>query len=358
MSDSLCWAGVDTSTRTYAVCVTGDGGKILSEAELSADAEAVHAFLSGQPRIPVQVALETGTTSVHLARALTEMGYPVSVYDAFKVHRFLQTHPNKTDNSDARGLAEIARIGCERLKKVYIRPLRLAVPRSKLVIRERLMKMRKLNEAAMMSLFHAYGVRADERVSSSTSLRRVLPKMIKAVERNYDIPIRQLVTPLLRLSLTLRKEELRLENELKAFAAQDETCRRLMEIPGVGVITAVSFVTAVGDPFRFKRTEDVAAYFGLTPRVWRTGSYVRRRGISKFGSGMTRRHLHCAARQALDARKEGTLQLWGRALAARSNRRLAIVAVARKLAVVMLAIWKNGSKYDPAGGLTQTENCC
>lgn len=346
MSNDARWAGIDTSTRTYSVCVVDETGHTVSKADLPADAAAADAFLSSHLPGLTEVALETGRTSIHLARRLTELGYPVSVYDALKVHKFLRLKPNKTDVNDALGLAEIARIGGSTIRKVYLKPLHLSLLRTKLVTRERLIKMRKVNEGAIMSLLHSYGVRASGRVSSRVSLRRVVAEMLTKVERSYDVPVRGIVMPLVELSVSLRQEELRLENELKEWANADEACRRLMEIPGVGPITSISFMTAIGDPSRFEKTEDVGPYLGLTPKVWQTGAYTRSRRISKTGSGMTRKHLHAAARQTLDSRTNSPLQAWGRSLAVRANRRKALVALARKLAVIMLAIWKSGSRFD------------
>lgn len=346
MEGNFRWAGVDTSTRAYAICVVDQFGVVIDEADLPARAADADAYLSSFSTDLMGIALETGTTSIHLSRALAAQGYPVAVYDAFKVHRFLQLRRNKTDSNDAKGLAEIARIGGAQLPQVYIKPVQLSVLRSKLVIRDRLIKMRKVNEGAMMSLLHSFGVRADGRVSSATSLRRIVGKMIRTAERAYDVPIRQLVAPLLSLSIHLRREERRFEKEIMEYATKDETCRRLMEIPGVGPITAVSFVTAIGDPSRFEKAVNVGAYLGLTPKIWRTGVYSRNRRISKLGSSLTRKHLHGAARQALDSRTASPLQTWARELAERTNRRRAIIALARKLAVVMLTIWKNGSRFD------------
>lgn len=356
MSQSLQWAGVDTSTRTFAICVIDNDGQTIDDADLPADVAAVRNFLDCHAPDLAGVALETGTTSVHLARSLTGFGYPVSVYDASKVQRFLNLRPNKTDANDARGLAEIARVGSPHIRGVYQKSLDMWVLRSKLVIRERVIQMRKVNERALMSLFHGYGVRADEHVSSQTSLHRVVLKMIVSVERSYEVPIRELAMPLLALSASLRREELRLENDLKRYARKSDICRRFMEIPGVGVITAVSFLTAIGDPSRFSKSEDVGAYLGLTPQTWQTGQYVRKRGISKQGNALTRKHLHGAARQALNARKESDLQRWGKNLAARTNRRKAVIALARKLAVLMLTIWKNGSRFDFARASPQPKS--
>jgi transposase len=351
MDQGLQWAGLDTSTREFAVCVVDRAGKVVREARLPADIAAADEFLGGKASGIVSVALETGTTSIHPARALRELGYDVSLFHALSVHRFVRMKLNKTDANDARGLAEIARAGGGQVQKVYLKPVELSVLRTKLVMRERLLQMRKVNETAMMSLFHAFGVRANGTVSSQKSLRRIVGEMIAAVESRYDIPIRTLAKPLLDLSISLRRDELRIEKDLKNYVIKSDVGRRLMEIPGVGVITAVSFITAIGDPARFSRSDDVGAYFGLTPRVWKTGAYSRKRGISKIGNALTRRHLHMAARAALNTRTENSLQIWGRVVAARSNRKTAIVAMARKLAVLMFTIWKNGSKYEPERSL-------
>ena len=259
MDCSSHWAGIDTSTRTFSICIVDGAGEMLRQADLPADTTAVEEFLRCEDSL-ANVALETGTTSLHLARTLTARGFPVAIYDALAVHRFLQLKRNKTDTNDAQGLAEIARIGGPRIRPVYLKPLDLSVIRSKLVIRDRLIKMRKVNERALMSLLHTYGVRAGGRISSAKSLRRVVWRMVRSVERTYDVPIRELVAPLLRLSVILRQQELRLESELKVFAASNQPCRKFMEIPGVGVITSVSFVTAIGDPTRFRKAADVGAY--------------------------------------------------------------------------------------------------
>jgi len=351
MDQGLRWAGLDTSTREFAVCIVDQAGNVVREATLPADIAAADEFLGGKSSGIVGVALETGTTSIHPARALRELGYDVSLFHALSVQRFIRMKLNKTDANDARGLAEIARAGGGQVQKVYLRPVELSILRAKLVMRERLLRMRKVNEAAMMSLFHAFGARASGPVSSQKSLRRVVNEMIGTVESSYGIPIRGLTKPLLELSISLRQHELQIENDLKAYVTKSDVGRRLLEIPGVGVITAVSFITAIGDPARFPRSDDVGAYFGLTPKVWKTGVYSRKRRISKIGNGLTRRHLHMAARAALNTRTENTLQIWGKALAARSNRKTAVVALARKLAVLMLTIWKNGSRYEPERSL-------
>ena len=125
-----------------------------------------------------------------------------------------------------------------------------------------------------------------------------------------------------------------------------------MAIPGVGPVTALSLVTAIDDPSRFRRSHDVAAYFGLTSRRWQSGSTIYVQGrISKAGDADVRRALYEAA-SGLMTRFKGSdkVKSWGQAIAKRSCHRKACVAVARKLAVIMHAIWTDGTFYvgDPA----------
>ena len=131
------------------------------------------------------------------------------------------------------------------------------------------------------------------------------------------------------------------------MVAQSELCRRLMAIPGVGPVTALSFMTAIDDPTRFRRSRDVAAYFGLTSRRWQSGTSIDVQGrISKAGDADVRRALYEAA-SGLMTRFKGKdkVKTWGQQLAKRSCHRKAVVAVARKLAVIMHAMWSDGTFY-------------
>lgn len=131
------------------------------------------------------------------------------------------------------------------------------------------------------------------------------------------------------------------------FVAGHELCRRFMGIPGVGPVTALSFLAAIDDPSRFRRSRDVAAYFGLTSRRWQSGTSIDVQGrISKAGDPDVRRALYEAA-SALLTRFKGKdkLRSWGLALAKRGCQRKAVVAVARKLAVIMHAMWTDGTVY-------------
>jgi transposase len=129
-----------------------------------------------------------------------------------------------------------------------------------------------------------------------------------------------------------------------------------MQIPGVGPVAALSFMTAIDDPARFKRSRDVAAYFGLTSRRWQSGTSIDVQGrISKAGDADVRRALYEAASALLTRyKRKDKVKTWGLAIAKRAGHRKAVVAVARKLGVIMHAMWVDGTFYcgDPAASRT------
>ncbi len=156
-----------------------------------------------------------------------------------------------------------------------------------------------------------------------------------------DPLVTELIEAMLNARAALWKEYLKLHEMVVKFVAGHELCRCLMQIPGVGPVAALSFVTAIDDPSRFKRSRDVAAYFGLTSRRWQSGKSIDVQGrISKAGDPDVRRAL-CEAASALLTRfkHKDKIKTWGLAVAKRTSHRKATVAVARKLAVVMHAIY-------------------
>jgi transposase len=143
------------------------------------------------------------------------------------------------------------------------------------------------------------------------------------------------------------KEYCRLHDLVVKLVAKNELWRRFMQIPGVGPIAALSFMTAVDDPSRFKRSRDVAAYFGLTSRSWQSGSSIDVQGrIGKASDADVRRALYEAASALLTRfKRKDKVKTWGLLIARRAGHRKSTVAVARKLAVIMHAMWTNGTVY-------------
>jgi transposase len=137
-----------------------------------------------------------------------------------------------------------------------------------------------------------------------------------------------------------------LTKQVEEVAHRNPVCRRLMTAPGVGPVVALSFVTAVDDPKRFAKDDDIGAYFGLTPKQYQSGETDYRDGISRLGNSMTRSHLVQAATVLLSTcKKWSTLRAWGMKIAKRRGFNKARIAVARKLAIILHRMWINGQDF-------------
>jgi len=168
-----------------------------------------------------------------------------------------------------------------------------------------------------------------------------------------DPYLEQVVGSLIDLWRRLTEELRAHDRELERIARHHGVCRMLMTTPGVGTLTALAYVSAIDDPRRFRRSEDVGAYLGLTPRRYQSGEIDRTGRISKCGDRMARSLLFEAAHILLTRIKEPSrLQQWGRRLSKRVGPRKAKVAVARRLAVILHRMWVDGTEFDPDPALT------
>lgn len=155
-----------------------------------------------------------------------------------------------------------------------------------------------------------------------------------------------MVRPMLIARSALREQCAVLHKMLLDAVASDDTCRRLMTVPGVGAVTAVTFLAVIDDPSRFQHSRDVGAHLGMTPRKYASGETDRNGSISKTGDALMRTTLYQASLALLTRSKRwSTLKAWGMAVAKRRGLRRAIVAVARKLAIVMHRIWADGTEF-------------
>jgi transposase len=345
------WIGLDTGNVTTSLCATNHEGVVLLQCEVPTKAAAIHAVLqsfNGCP--PLRVAAESCSTSTEIVKGLRKLGYEVSVYDCFQVHRFLSIRRNKTDTNDARGIAEVGRLGGTYLTEVHVKNDECFAIRAKLTTRKSIVKQRVASENVIRGMLRVYGAKIRGRVASASLFRRHVERQIEEIKSNSGVDLTSQMEPLLDMCSKLRAECDRLEAEIAAFANQDEHCRRFQEIPGVSAVVAVSFHTAIGDPSRFRRSTDVPAYLGLTPKVSDSGATSRQRAISKRGSVLTRTHLVNAASVIMHISKADTaLKRWGVDRAGVIGVRKARVAVARKLSIILFSMWKNGETYKRDG---------
>jgi transposase len=281
-----------------------------------------------------------------LARGLRSLGYPVEIYEARKLSKFLRARRNKTDAGDASGIAEAGRVGTPIVSRVYLKTFDNECLQSRLTIRSHLIQQRVSTVNLIGRLIDQFGGRLP-----ASKTRGQLKRNIQAEARRlFKIDPYQLTNELRYLAdhyERLDAYQREVDRDLGRIAQSNPICRRLMEIPGVGPICALNFYAAVGDPQRFARTSDVGNYFGLAPRLHQSGLTFRMGRISKMGSKAVRTLLVRAAIGFLHYGKvESELRTWAFAVEQRRGKFRSRVALARKLAVVMTAMWKNGSRYE------------
>ena len=341
------WVGLDVGLKSTSVCVLDRDGKVVHQVSMKTHPTEIGRYLAKNFTSNVAVVgMETGAMSAHLAGGLRKQGYQVAVMDALQVHRVLSLKRNKTDTNDARGIAEITRTGRDYLTEVYVKSAACFEVRAQLIMRHRLVQQRLANENMIRGLLRVYGGRVEPGAKSSATYRDRVVEQLLIIHDREGINLRPRILPVLDLCERLQADAVRIETELEALAAANPVCRRFMAVPGIGAITALSFFTAIEEPSRFRRADDVAAYLGLTPRVYQSGESLTHGKISKMGNRLTRTHMVNAATVLLSATKTfSSLKDWGVRLAKKVGFNKAKVAVARKLAVILFGMWRDGTHF-------------
>src|SRR3954447_14758195 len=331
------YAGIDVSLERSSVCVVDGTGRIVREAKVASEPEGLVAFL-GQLGLPLtRVGLEAGPLSQWLHAGLSEAGYEAVLLETRHVKAALSAMVVKTDRKDARGIAQLLRMG-------WYRPVHRKSPpaqeiRALLSGRKLLQTKLRDVELSIRGILRGFGpkvgevgkgrfaARVDELVAGHEMLEAVIGAMLQARDG-------------------LRAEFVRLHRRMLAIGRDDTVCRRLMTAPGVGALVAVTFKTAVDDPGRFRTAKAVGAHFGLTPKRYQSGETDVTGGISKVGDAMVRTALYEAANVMLTrAGPVSSFKRWALEVARRRGVRRAKVALARKLATVLHRLWVDGSEF-------------
>jgi transposase len=329
---------LDVSLEQTNVCVLDAGGAVTFEGKVPSTPEAIAACVAHHAPAAVTVAFETGPLSTWHYHALVALEVPVMCLDARHARAALSLRLNKTDRNDARGIAELARVGW--CREARVKSLASHRVRGLLSARGRLTRMRRDLENQVRGITRTFGVLVGKG-SGAVFARRVRLLI------GDDGALAAIVEPLLAVQATVLAELAELDAAVLGAARDDATCRRLMTVPGVGPITALTFVVTIDDAARFASSADVGAYLGLTPRRHQSGEVDRGGRISKCGDATLRALLYDAAHVLLSrVKRDSDLRSWGVALARRIGAKKAKVAVARKLAVVLHAIWTDGTIFE------------
>ena len=333
----MYYAGLDVSMKRTAVCIVDAAGKRVHEAAVNSTPQAVAAAIKTAGVQIERVGLEAGVSSAWLARGLLSMGLPVIVIDATHAAAALKTgFRNKTDRNDARGIADLMRVN--KFRSVWVKSPAAQRARSLLTVREQLRRQSLDARNTIWSILQSEGFQPPK--IASPAFEALLGEMLD------DPDLGGLLQPLATVAAQIDRQVAELDRIIAARARASVTCRRLMTVPGVGPLVALTFVSGVDQPERFRNARTVGAHFGLTPRRHQSGELDWSGRISRAGDAAVRRALYQAANVLLHHSKRWcALKSWAVRLAKRRGLAKAKVALARKLAVVLHKLWTANEDY-------------
>ncbi len=331
------YAGLDVSLEETAICVVDGTGRIVREMRVPSEPEALIAALRGMGLAFERIGLEACSLAAWLHDELRGAGLPAVCIETRQANAAMKTMPNKTDRNDARALAQIMWTGWFRQVHVKSRPCRLW--RSLLVARRTVLNEMRAIENVVRAVLREAGLKL------GTPARNAFAGRVRELAGD-DRAVMPIVQPLLAILDTMLAELARMTKQVLALARNEEVCRRLMTVPGVGPITALTFRATIDRPDRFRRSRDVGAHLGLTPARYQSGETDISGKISRCGDELARTALYEAAHTLLvRSRKWSSLRAWGMKIAKGRGMARARVAVARKLAVILHRMWSDQTEF-------------
>jgi len=330
---------IDLGSKKSQVCVRATDGTVIEERKL--ETLALGAYLASRP--PSRVILETCAEGFRVADVALEAGHEVRVVPATLVRTLgVGARKTKTDKRDAQILSEVScRID---LPSVHIPSLLSRELKSLCGARDVLVETRtKL-------INNVRGWMRTQLLRIRTGGSCTFPARLREHARTSD----QALPPHIEQQLNLLEEVIlhvrEADKRVRRIACEHPTCRRLMTVPGVGPVTALRFLAALDEVARFRSAHRVQSYLGLTPGENSSSDRQQRTGITKAGSTQLRRMLIQAAWAALRQCPNQPMVAWASQVAARRGKWVAVVALARKIAGILFALWRDGTTYRPSLG--------
>ncbi|APX26179.1 MULTISPECIES: IS110 family transposase [Roseobacteraceae] len=331
------YAGLDVSVKETAICVVDDDGQVCSEMKIASHPEELSLALSGIGVHFERIGLEAGPLSQWLFEGLARAGLPVICIETRHAKAFLKAQVNKTDRNDARGIAQMMRVNLYRPVHVKTRESqqRRALLRARKLLQEKAIAV----ENDIRGLLRNFGLKVGIVGRGKFEAR--------ALELIAELPeLEKVISVLLAARRKLREGFAKLHREVVEIATGDAVCMRLMTVPGVGAVTSLAFVSTIDIPARFRRSRAVGPVLGLTPVLKQSGESQRVGRVSLCGDGMMRALLYEAAQSMLTrVKKWSWLKAWAVGVAKRSGFKKAVVALARRLSVIMHRMWVDGSEF-------------
>jgi len=331
------YAGIDVSLETASVCVVDASGRIVREAKVASEPEALITWF-GKLGVEVsRIGLEAGPLSQWLYAGMREVGLAVELLETRHVRDAFKAMPVKTDRNDARGIAQLMRLGW--FRPVHCKSLPAQELRAVLTARKLVQGKRHDIEMSLRGILRGFGLKV-----GPTTTRSFEGRVRQLVEGHPTLLA--IADALLLARATLAQQLGKLQKRLVSLARDDTRTRLLMSTPGVGVLVALTYVAAIDDPARFRSSKVAGAHFGLTPKKYQSGETDITGRISKIGDASVRTALYEAANVILTRPVKGSsLKSWAMRVAKRAGMRKAKVALARKLAVVLHRMLADGTQF-------------
>jgi len=324
--------------KETSVCVVDDAGKVLCERKVPTEPDDIAAMLTSIGGDCVRVGVEAGPLSQWLVSGLAEAGLPMVCVETRHMKALLKAQQiNKSDRNDARGIAQMMRVGL--FKPVHVKTL--AAQEQRMLLTSRKLIQHKLLdiECDMRGTLRNFGLKVG--VIGTAGYESRIRHLVEGFPR-----LAAIVEPLLTVRRVMRQQLATLHKMLLDTVRHDPVCRRFMTVPGVGPVVALAYRASVDQPHRFVHSRAVGAHAGLTPKRHQSGEIDYDGGVSKCGDTMLRAMLYEAAQSMLThSKKWSWLKAWGVRVAQRRGMRRATVAVARRLAVILHRMWVDGTDF-------------
>lgn len=334
------YAGIDVSLECSSVCVVDGTGKILRETKVASEPEALIAWFRSLALPLERIGLEAGPLSQWLYAALRDAGLAVELLETRHVRDAFKAMPVKSDRNDARGIAQLMRLGW--FRPVHCKSIAAQETRAILTARKLLQcKLRDI-ENSLRGVLRGFGLKV------GPTTERTFGGCIRGLVAGHP-GLELMARALLEVHAVLRREFNGLDKQVARLARSHPQARLLMTTPSVGPIVALTYASAVDDPKRFRSSKATGAHFGLTPKKYQSGETDYTGRISKIGDASVREALYQAAHVMLTkpVRNCAALKGWAMRIARRAGMRKAKVALARKLAVILHRMLADATPFNP-----------
>jgi transposase len=335
------YAGIDVSLECSSVCVVDASGRIVREAKVASEPQALIDWFRALGFGLVRIGLEAGPLSQWLYAAMTQEGLAVELLETRHVRDAFKAMTVKSDRNDARNIAQLMRLGW--FRPVHCKSLAAQEVRAMLTARKLVQSKLIDVENSLRGILRGFGLKVGKTTKTSFARR------IEGLVRGHP-NLATIAEALLRARAVLLAEFNGFEKRVRKVSALDAKARLLMSTPAVGPIVSLTFASAIDDPSRFTSSKKAGPLFGLTPKRYQSGETDYSGRISKRGDASVREALYEAAHIMLTKPLKGCSQLksWAMRIAKRAGLAKAKVALARKLAVIMLRMLKNNMPFNPA----------